>query len=308
MREARRNWPLLGGALLVLAALASLGAQWWQLRQIPSEQDWSQAAQAAAAGWQPGDAFRVEPWWDSRPRVFLQDKAYLPAQDPTWFDLSAHRRVWVLAEADRLGALPDSMPAPWAAQGEPALASTGRVGAQLFVRPQEDTSTAWDIFSALPEAQVSRVDARGQAQRCQDFDSGQQAWHCRPRDPWMYVGESLQPLTNDVHRCVWAMPVDKGRRLEIRFEGVPGGELRGHYGLTLEAVRSSRGKAVHFAVQVDGEVELERTLDLHQEGWTPFTLPLAQGRAHKVVFSVQSQDKLDRFFCFAARVTQGASN
>jgi hypothetical protein len=178
------------------------------------------------------------------------------------------------------------------------------IRAQVFARREEDP-TRWDALGALPQAQVWRV-SPGRAQQCADYDAGQRAWHCRPRDPWLYVGESVQTVTNDAHRCVWAMPVERGARLEVRFAGVPGGSLRGYYGQSLEAVRSERGAPVRFGVEVGGRGVWSATLGIHEEGFRGFAVALPE-RSQEVRFVVESEDKTDRFFCFAARVVEAGA-
>ncbi len=77
--QTLHRWGLLAGLCLVLASVATLGLRAWQTSRIPPATDWAAAAEVVNEAWAPGDAFRVLPAWDSRPRVFLQDKDYIPA-------------------------------------------------------------------------------------------------------------------------------------------------------------------------------------------------------------------------------------
>jgi hypothetical protein len=114
----------------------------------------------------------------------------------------------------------------------------------------------------------------------------------------------MQVVTNDIHRCLWAMPIDRGGTLAIGFDDVPlGSAMEGYYGQPIDAVRSRRGSPVTFSVRIDGEKVHAKTFAVHEEGFQPFSIDLSAGHKERgaVVFEVQADAKLDRFFCFVAK-------
>ena len=297
-------WSLAAAAVMILGALGVLVAQAVQYTSVPSNDDWRRAAQSVREQATGNDAFRVEPEWDSRPRVHLQEMAYVPAQDATWFDTAPYERVWILAESGRESIARARMPGGWRF-GDSAQRFESVVVMQAL--PPEPDPTLWDVFGALSGASVRREYA-ARAETCERFEGGDwPTWHCRKRDPLMVVGETLQTVTNDTHRCLWAMPIDQGGRLVISFEGVARGRtIQGHHGQPIDAVRSKRGGPVRFEVMVEGEVVYHKTFGLHEEGFEPWSaaLPAGEGALGSVAFSVQASNHLDRFFCFTARVVE----
>lgn len=291
---------IAGGALL-LCALGVLIAQAWIWSAVPDEGDWRLAADALKARHEPGDAFRVEPEWDSRPRVHLQAYEYVPAADATWFDVAPYRRIWILAERGREADVSAHMPEGWSL-GEPEI--FGTVSLWLASRPSPE-ATRWDVLSALKDASVRR-EYGDRVEPCERYEGGDwPAWRCRRRDPFMFVGETLQTVTNDTHRCLWAMPIDRGGRLIIEFPEVPrGARLQGHYGQPIDAVRSGRGAPVSFEVSVDGSRVHHKTFGLHEEGFQPWSASMPEGAegVASVRFVVSAASQVDRFFCFTARV------
>jgi hypothetical protein len=281
------------GLLLGIAAIVALVVQAVQWASVPLDEDWMSAAQAARGDWRDTDAFMVEPAWDSRPRVFMSDLTYIPAAAPTWFDLAEHDRIWVLAEGDRVDDGSGHLPAPWRLVGAPR--AYGTVSLSVFERVRDPTS--WDVLTALGDAQVTRhFGAR--SERCDRRQD--RRWDCPRRDRWMYVGETLQPVTNDVHRCLWAMPIERGGRLSIAFKDVPAGVLSGYLGQTLPAVRSQRGAPLTFEVIGRKGSLLRRELGIHEPGFLPWSVSGFAGG--DLEFLVSSPNQLDRFFCFVARV------
>lgn len=291
---------LAGGALL-LSSLGVLVAQALIWGAVPEDDDWRRAAEALKARHQQGDAFRVEPQWDSRPRVHLQPYEYVPAADATWFDVAPYRRVWVLAERGRQQEVRDHLPQGWRLD-EPE--HFGSVSLWLASSPSPG-ATRWDVLSGLKDASVRR-DYGGRVESCDRYEGGDwPAWRCRRRDPFLYVGETLQTVTNDTHRCLWAMPIDRGGRLIIEFPEVPrGATLQGHYGQPIDAVRSGRGAPVNFEVSVDGARVHHKVFGLHEEGFQPWSasMPEGGGEVASVRFVVSAASQVDRFFCFTARV------
>ena len=229
----------------------------------------------------------------------MGDAPYVPAQSPTWFDLSPYQRVALVSEAGREQRGAARLPSVWAPDGP--VDAHGTVSLQWFRRAADPT--VWDVLGALSDARVSR-DYGDRQVRCDRYEPGQfPAWHCPRRDKWLYVGETIVPVTNDVHRCLWAMPIDKGGHLRVRFDRVPAGTLSGYLGQTLPAVRSKRGKPVEFEVLAGGERRFHHTLGLRDEGFLPWQAGrIAEG---PVEFVVHADNQVDRFFCFAARVESG---
>jgi hypothetical protein len=295
--------PSLGltvaAAALGLCAVGVLIAQAVQYNAVPSLDDWAAATEVIKTRSSDGDAFRVEPQWDSRPRVFLPNMTYEPSVDPTWFDLAPHTRIWTLVEAGREDAARARFPAGWqVAPPEPF----GSVSLLMAERSAADP-TPWDALTAMKDARIRR-DYGDRVEDCKSYTPGQwQAWQCRRRDAFLYVGETMQTVTNDVHRCLWAMPIDGGGKLRIQFDGVPTGTLRGHYGQPIDAVRSRRGAPVTFEVKDGDRTVHSKTFSLSEEGFIPWQAQLeGDGKTASLTFVVSAASQVDRFFCFTARV------
>ncbi len=191
------------------------------------------------------------------------------------------------------------MPDSWRQEGEAQV--FGTVSLHLLVREEGSPEPVWDMMRDLRQAKVRRV-YKDRTQNCTDYSDSPPTWNCKPRDRWLYVGETMQPVTNDVHRCLWAMPIDKGGWLEIHFDEIPKGRLEVYIGQPLEAIRSSRGEPVSFAIKHGKETLYAKKLGIHEEGWQPISLERAE--ASPLSFFVHSDNKLDRFFCMAARVVK----
>lgn len=297
-----RTPGLIIAALLLVATAATLAAQQLQWAAVPSEQAWKQAAQQVQKQAQPNDAFLIEPSWETRPRVHLPELTYIPADNVTWFDLQPFARTWILSETHRVPDAIARLPHPWKA-GQRLSGDTITVIEAI----RGEDPTRWDLFSQLEQAQVTRVYSN-RTETCRQFSpTPQPTWHCKKRDPFLYVGERWQLVTNAPHRCLWAMPIDQGGELRIAWDDVPlHGHLVGRFGQTFDAIRSSRGTPIRFAIKIDDDTAWTHTLGLHEEGFQPFAVPLPGRTTGKVTFSIQADNQLDRMFCFVARVHHDA--
>ena len=286
----------VAGLLLGLGSLVVLAAQALQWSAVPEDDDWAAAARSVRSQWEDTDAFMVEPYWESTPRVYMGNAQYIPTRDIDWHDVALHPRVWVISVADRLDRATARMPSGWQPTG--AAQRFGSVVAQKFVRNAD--ATRWDVLSALPDARVERRYG-DRVVKCDRWRPGvMPRWDCPKPDRWLYVGEALEPVSNEMHRCLWAMPVDGQGQLAVAFEGVPAGRLVGRMGQTLPAVRSQRGQAVKFAVEGGGKTLFSHVLGINDEGYLPWTV--AEFPGGRLEFQVSSKNQLDRFFCFTARI------
>lgn len=282
-------------ALVVISA-SVLVAQWVQWASVPKDADWEQVAKAAQEDWSEGAAFMVEPNWESRPRVFMGRSAYIPADAPTLSDVAPYDRIALLSEAGREEDGRARVPAGW--KGGAVLVH-GTASLRWFEAPD---ARPWDAVSALRSAKVTRH-YPGRKVQCDKWQASPPAWHCGKRDKWLYVGETMQPVTNDTHRCLWAMPIDRGGRLHVTFPDVPAGALRGNLGQTLPAVRSKRGTPVSFEVRQGTKSLYRKTLGIHEEGFLEWDAGTVT--AGPVEFVVQAESQVDRFFCFTATSQSG---
>ncbi len=230
----------------------------------------------------------------------MGDMAYIPAEAPTWTDMARHQRVWLMVEDGRQDDAIAALPQPWRVEGQ--ARHFGSVSLLLATRGQD--KTRWDALGGIEQAAVSR-DYGQRTEQCNNFQSGRwPTWHCKRRDPFLFVGEVMRSVTNDTHRCLWAHPIADGGRLVIGFDKVPagGGVLTGHYGQPIDAIRSDRGAPVNFEVLVEGEVVHRKTFGVHEEGFGSWSVPLPTDKANvAVTFAVQTASQNDRRFCFTAR-------
>ncbi len=289
------QWALAG--FFVLGGAAVLIAQALTFQGGPPDADWAAAAARVRQDAQPGDAFMIAPHWQSGPRTHLQTLPWMPAEAPTWADLDPYPRLWLLAEAGREEAAQAALSPDLQTQH---VARFGDVTLLLATRAPSP-SPAWEALRDLQEAQLTRERPSLPPLPCRTWDTAARAWRCPPGGAW--VGETLQVVTNDNHRCIWAQPADPAGTLRLRWEHLTLGQrLEGHYGQPIDAIRSERGAPVTFTVHVNGAPVHARTFDLHDEGFLPWSAPLpATSGDDTLEITLQSPDPSDRFFCFTAR-------
>ncbi len=290
--EGGRVWFL---PLLLTTALATLALQAWQWWRVPAESDARIAATFVSSRLGDTDAFTVVPDYDSRPRVTLQDAAYMPSAEPVVTDLSPYQNLYAIVETGHETTFTGQLPSGWTAESLETFGRWTVFKASTKARP-------WNVLDALKDARVERRRKGAKPEHCNRYSSGEwQRWDCGKRqDAFLYVGEAMQLVTNDPHRCLWAMPIDNDGTLSIEYKGVDlSAGLEGRLGQTFDAVRSERGAPVHFSVFVDDKPGYQTTLGLHDEGFLPFELPSAGNNA-TLRFEVNAQNQVDRFFCFSA--------
>jgi len=285
-------------AVLLAATAAVLVAQAVQFDAGPSPEAWRAAAGLVRAEFAEGDAFVVVPAWESRPRTHLEELPYIPAESPTWSDLRDAHRLWMLVEDGRQDEARAMLPPPWQVVEE-------RPGPEVAVlraeRPAADP-TLWDVLGSLDTATVTR-EPLGRSLPCSRYTPGLwQGWSC---PGGARIGESIQVVTNDKHRCVWFPALDRDGPLRMRFHDVPvGSRIVGHAGQPIDAIRADVGQPLTFELLVDGQLVHQHTYGLHEEGFLSFDVPVSTHGTAEVEFRVHSNDPAMRHLCFEARTVR----
>lgn len=236
--------------VLLLVALACLVFQLRLPGRLPTEEN-----ERTVAGWlraeaRPGDAVLLFPWWTERARLYLPPElpvyGYLHSDKD---DLSAHPRVWVLAQPELPGSevsrfqaafLPRRTavgPARRAGPLELTLYENGRYRPHLFVASE-----------AFAQARVYLESPDGTRRDC-PFDGHV---HRCPGPPHLYVAPEWHEIFYEPRHCLWMPPPGGKERLVAEFDGVPGGsELRLEGGIIFEhAYKHDAGLSVtHFGVE-----------------------------------------------------------
>ena len=263
-RWASPWWLLLLG--LAVAEVVALGVR---EQRVPSEKDWSAAAEHVRAALRPDDAITVAPSWaDPLLRLYLGDRMSLRVAGRS--DLAAFTRLWVLSIR---GAR-----APDAPDREPDEAHTfGRVRVERY--DLGPSPVLFELADQLPKARVERrfdgVDkpcpwgnfsptpfhgglGQGVAAPRQRFDCSQDGRY------WLWVGiTTIEALDLSPRRCIWTHP-QGGEPISVSYRDVPLGErLVLHGGLDYHDERDQVRGSVLLRVLLDGR---ELTTFTHRDG------------------------------------------
>lgn len=295
MNASSRLW-LIPAALILAAGIASFVAQVFFLPGDVDAEDWRQPARYVLDHIGPADAVTVQPGWneDAYPYLTEVGDQVIRQHHPLLEDVHRYERVWLLSESERLDEALELMPFE--------AAETHPFGSVTLVRldAPEERVVHFDLLERLDEAEVSRVDGDKEIRQCDTWDADKRAWYCRKPHKWIYVGEELLFFGLDPHRCIWAHPPGKGRKVRLRFDDVPMGEtFRVRAGLNQRAARSKRGTDVHVRVIVDEDLVEERTIPARENSWKPIDVDTSHiaGQEREVVVEIWSKKVYDRFFC-----------
>jgi hypothetical protein len=300
--------PALGLTLIALAVVASWVLQARQYRAVQAT-DWAAAATHVRAQFAPGDVVRVAPFWADDARAFLPGLPVDVPRRPDLDTLTAHDRVWLIAGDARpnqpsVSDAKAAMPAPLQPQAEAAF---GDVTVLRYDIPPS-LKPAFVFADALTDAKVRRVyptqPQRG-PEACDLWRDQERAWHCGRFDPYLYIGVRYREMGGEPRRCVFVAPAPDAGWVEVRYPQVPmRGRLRGRFGVSDESVRSERGGAVLFEVQVNDVTRFSGRVEPDDPTYAPFSISTAdlQGQRADVTFRVHAADLLDRFPCFEAVV------
>ena len=286
--------------VLVLVALVCLVFQLRLPGRLPTEADHHTVADWLRAEAHPGDAVLLFPWWTERARLLL------PPELPVYGslnsdrdDLSAHPRIWVLAQPD----LPGSKVSAFQAAFLPQRTATGetrhagRLELTLYengrYRPRRFVAS-----EALARAHVYLESPEGVRRDC-PFDGHV---HRCPGPPHLYVAAEWHEILYEPRHCLWMHPPGGTERLVAEFEGVPGGtELRLEGGIIFEhAVAHSPGLSVtHFGVEDAARHEslLEISLPPGLEGVQKASRALPPGESRTVKVWTQADNPDRRQVC-----------
>lgn len=281
--------------LLLVLPLASLFYLVWSLllvARVPVETQWKAAADVVRAAHQQGDCVVFNPPWAGEGAPLLEGLDVRISETVDWYEARKCTRVWVLSSLAR--SEPDS-PAGFRKVSE--VLGSG-VDVRLY-RPQPRGELLFDFLARIDKAQVSRI-YPDRMQRCKNFRD--QRWYCGGEHRWQFVGRHARDIAGVARNIIWAHPLDKGARLEIRYPDVPMGRtLVVHYGLTQRAIETGEGAPTTFWIDVGEERVFERTVGVNEGGWFEETVDVSGFAAGAdVVFTVFTRDYKDRQFCFDA--------
>jgi hypothetical protein len=257
--------------LAVAAAVAALSAAGWyaedhQRGRATDDEAWSSAAAWIRAGFEPGDAIRVEPGWDDGPWAALQglgagtERFPFPALlrgravDPV--EVLRHQRLWVLYTQD-------------AATNPPAAGALGpeeerrafAPGVTAVRYPVETAELLARMSESLDALTVSRHPAKGAAIPCPRRGG---RFACAGK-AWMDVRVETRDVDHMEASWLYAHPGPREAELRLRWRPAEKGKaLLLRAGHTLEAVRRDRGQPATIRVFA-GDREVDRfTLGRHE--------------------------------------------
>ena len=261
---------------------------------------WETAAAQIRAEWQVGDLVLVTPAWRRGELTHFDGIAAVADSTVRPAELAYFGRLWVVyaPEEQRRPLKPRS------ATLEHEATTAGLVIQRWKLPPPREVR--FDFLARLSAAKVFVEKDDGARRACarDDRPDGRVRFRCPETPTWAWVGATTEAFRREPKRCVWMHPVP-GERLVVRFEGVPGGgRLEGSAGLSDDGVRHRLGAPVQLAISVDGSEALKHVA-ASVPGLRPFSTELPAGD-HAVEFRVSAADVGARFFCFEARVMEGA--
>lgn len=262
-RWASPWWLLFLG--LAIAEVLALGVR---EHRVPSESDWSAAAEHVRARLDDKDAITVAPGWaDPLLRLYLGDRMSVRMAGRS--DLDGYERLWVLSIR---GAR-----APDAPMRQPDYTETfGRVHVERYDLGR--STVLLDLVDALSTARVERV-VDGAPESCppRTFPPSvlpgglgggvvapRQRFQCDFERPWLWVGvTAIEALDLAPYRCAWTHP--QGREpIMVTYRQIPLGQRIVLYGgLDYHDERDANKAPVKLRVFVDGKEAADL---MHRDG------------------------------------------
>lgn len=262
-RWASPWWLLFLG--LAIAEVVALGVR---EHRVPTETDWSSAAEHVRSQLKPTDAISVAPGWaDPLLRLYLGDS--ISAKVAGRSDLAPFDRLWVLSiRGARAADAPDRAP--------DAEQTFGRVRVERY--DLGPSTVLVDLTEALPRARVERrVDGIDEACPLRmhpptvvrgGLGGGvvppRQRFQCDYERPWLWVGMTfIEALDLAPRRCIWTHP-QGADPISISYRDVElGTRLVLHGGLDYHDERDQDKGPITFRVLIDGH---EVATFVHRDG------------------------------------------
>ena len=310
-RWASPWWLLFLG--LAVAEIIALGVR---EHRVPSEQDWSRAAEYVRREMKGKDAVAVAPnWADPLLRLYLGDR--ISAKMAGRSDLDGYERLWVLSIR---GARAPEAPRP-DPDGEEMF---GRVRVERY--DLGPSSVLLDLADALPSARVEmRKDGIDQMCPLRTFPPAvargglgagvlapRQRFQCDFDRPWLWVGTTvIESLDLSPRHCVWTHP--QGRDpISINYANVPlGNRLVLYGGLDYHDERDQNKAPIELRVLVNGR-EVDRFVHRDGDGMARYEVDFSRKLGHELPvrgdlrLEVTTQEPFRRSFCWTGTLQQGA--
>jgi hypothetical protein len=311
-RWASPWWLLFLG--LAIAEVVALGVR---EHRVPTESDWSAAAEHVRAQLAPKDAVAVAPGWaDPLLRLYLGDR--LTPRISGRSDLDAFERLWVLSIR---GARAADAPLR-----QPDYAETfGRVRVERYDLGR--SPVLFDFADALPAARVEKyIEGEPVACALRTFPPSvlqgglgggvvapRQRFQCDFERPWLWVGVTvIEALDLQARRCIWNHP--QGREpMAVTFEKIPlGSRIVLHGGLDYHDERDTNKAPVKLRVFVEGK-EVADLMHRDGDGMKRWEIDLGKALGAlpakgDVRFEVTTPEPFRRSFCWTGSVQSSARN
>ena len=293
--------------VILFVPLIEIGYHWKVQLQVPSRDDWRQAAAVIEKQHQEGDLVVITPWWATEGWVHLG--RFMTIERMAREDDRGWGRIWEVA---------------WKARGREDLEQTGkllseqkagRLKVRLWSFP-DAPDNIYDFVSAIENGSVAMTDHSGNnpkpckfKKHAKHMKSGASAvqtgkFMCNPARSWNHVArEVIADLENKPRLCIWAHPVSN-ERIRIRFDDVPGGAfIEGHTGLKYEADRETANKPPVFIDIFASDALVGSAMHEEGGGWTHYKFPVpSDWQGGSVSFEVHSPSDGMQHFCFTGKL------
>jgi hypothetical protein len=289
-------------AVFELVAQPVIGAH------VPSDDDWSEAADFVRARFEPSDRIVGAPAWiDPIVRERLGDLLTLRTASAS--DLAGATRLWEIAI--RGASTRDATP---------ALEKTfGEVRVRMW--PLSTEEVLFDLVEAIGEAEVALVDGDAitpcPLARAETAGGGlgrgplppRERFVCDPARPWLWVGATVMAdLALRPRRCIWQHPSGP-EPVRVTFSDVPlGDSLVADGGLDYNNDRTRGSVPVLLRVFVDDELVGELRHE-DRDGWTRLEVDTEalEGTRGDVRIETTAPVPHARTFCWSASTRQSRS-
>jgi hypothetical protein len=287
---------LLPVVLLAVSAVVLLALPLFRA-EVPTHEEWLDAARHVEEHWRQGDVVRIEPGWLTAGRVYFGDVdggrreplRILDVHDPVdqaW--LYRFKRLWLVSAVGEENNYQEVVPPGASLVAEYPL---GAVSLMLFDLPQG--VVRWQLTGSLKSAVMQRMGPSGEPTTC--LYKGK-ALRCRLKSH-LDAKVELRRVAGSARKCLVVRPGPGEALTTLRFPGLHGpGRLLVRLGNTVEAARAKHGGDVQATVTVGGETLSEWTIERRAYRLDEVSHLLDQGEK-ELVISLSSTDDRKREIC-----------
>lgn len=263
--------------------------------QVPTLDDWANAASIIKQDYKQGDKVAIVPFWASMGEKYFAkaDFDYIYLRYVNQEDFTGYKRLWVVSGYDRFVDRD-----AFAANGNQSefTSKSGPLNIERFSLKDADTKI-FRFYDNLPEAEVFYF-SNNKKSPCVGWIKKESIFKCS-RAEWQRVGWITQEIGDAVRNTIWSHPVNN-TEIHVKFRNVKASQKVVLFsGLTLYSVADKTGQPVFIDVYVDGN-KIGRATQPNQKGWHRHELSLENitGNLHDIELVITTERDGRRHFSF----------